>query len=247
MWLADSFWEGPAPFVFGACLFLFGHTLIQNCLESSFLRTGKAARFQQTLFNRLLKWRLLSPIVLSHVDVAKLTAKPLPKGFKIRHWQPSDASSCMSLYRLNAPGRFPAEVEKDFEERLTKNDQPMLVIELGGCVIACGGNSSQKDEAWLSYGLIHPDYQRQGIGRLLLLSRLARFEMTHGICVSICAVTDSVGYYEQFGFKRFSLWFSENGGAHPIAGTSLHPEHQSEIIQFLQKEGYPPLPFINNF
>ena len=246
MWLADSFWEGPAPFVFGACLFLFGHMLLQNCLESSFLRTGKAARFQQTLFNKLSKWRLLSPIILPNVDVAKLTAKPLPKGFTIRHWQPSDASTCMALYRLNAPGRFPTEVEKDFEERLTKNDHPMLVIELDDRVIACGGNSSKKDVAWLSYGLIHPDFQRQGIGRLLLLSRLARFDITQGIPVSICAVADSVGYYEQFGFKRFGLWFSDNGEAHPMAGTSLHPEHQSEIIQFLQKEGYPPLPFINS-
>jgi GNAT superfamily N-acetyltransferase len=246
MWLADSFWEGPAPFVFGACLFLFGHMLIQNCLESSFLRTGKAARFQQTLFNRLLKWRLLSPIILPGADVAKLTAMPLPKAFTLRTWTPGDTSACMEIYRLNAPDRFPTEVEKDFEERLTKDDRSMLVVEHDGRVIACGGQAQTKDEAWLCYGLIHPEYQRQGVGRLLLLSRLARFEVPPGICVRICAVAASIGYYQQFGFKQFGLWYSEDGKSHPLAGTSLHPEHLLKVTEFLEQEGYAPQPSLKS-
>ncbi|MBK8094041.1 MAG: GNAT family N-acetyltransferase [Verrucomicrobiaceae bacterium] len=242
MGAANSFWDGPQPFIYGALFFVFLHTLAENYLRNSFLRQGRAARVQQAIFNKLSRWRLISPIILPNVEVEKLTAEPLPKGFKVRGWEQGDSMTCMEIYRLNAPGRFPTEVEKDYEERLTKEDQSMLVVELDGRVVACGGHSQTKDEAWLCYGLIHPDYQRQGIGRLLLLSRLARFEVPPGICIKICAVEASVGYYERFGFKQFGLWYSEDGKAHPMAGVSLHPEHLTQIVEFLRKEGCQPIP-----
>ncbi len=246
MGAANSFWDGPQPFIYGALLFVFLHTLAENYLRNSFLRQGRAAWVQQAIFNKLSRWRLMSPIIVPNIDVEKLTVEPLPKGFTLRGWKPEDASACMKIYRLNAPGRFPTEVERDFEERLTKDDRAMLVVELNDRVIACGGHAQTNDEAWLCYGLIHPDYQRQGIGRLLLLSRLARFEATRGICVRICAVEASISYYLQFGFKQFGLWYSEDGQSHPLAGTSLHPEHLLKIIGFLQKEGYAPLPVLNS-
>lgn len=242
----NSFWEGPQPFVYGALFLFILHTVLENYLQSSFLRRGRFAQIQQAIFNKLLRWRLMSPIILPNIDVAKLTRKPLPKAFAVRLWKPEDSSACMEIYRLNAPGRFPIEVEKVFEERLTKNDSSLLVVELHGRVIACGGQSQTKDEAWLCYGLIHPDHQRQGIGRLLLLTRLARFELPPGICVRICAVEASVGYYQQFGFGQFGLWYSEDGASHPLAGISLHPVHLKKIVQFLHEEGYPPPPIIKS-
>lgn len=206
----NSFWDGPQPFVYGALLFFVLHTVVENYLQSSFLRRGRFAKLQQAIFNKLSRWRLMSPIILPNIDVEKLTKKPLPKAFTLRPWKPGDSSACMEIYRLNAPDRFPTEVEKDFEERLTKDDRSLMVVELHGRVIACGGHAQTKDEAWLCYGLIHPDYQKQGVGRLLLLSRLARFGVPPGICVRICAVEASIGYYQQFG-----LWYSEDGESHP--------------------------------
>lgn len=238
----NSFWDGPQPFVFGALLFVILRTLAENRLQNSFLRQGRIARLEQVLYNTLVRWWLVSRIIVPNVDVEKLTGKALPTGFALRYWEPGDLAACMEIYRLNAPGRFPPEVERTFEQMLTKDEHSMLVVELDGRVVACGGNSKTKGQAWLCYGLIHPDHHQRGIGRLLLLFRFARFEVPPPICVQICAVEASVSYYEQFGFKRFGLWYSENGECHPLAGTTLHPEHRERIIEFLRRQGYEPLP-----
>jgi GNAT superfamily N-acetyltransferase len=248
MLLADSFWDGPQPYVYAAlllCVYPFLHTLVEGHLKSSFLRQGTAARVQQSIYNTLLRWELVSPIQIPNIDLENLIREPLPTGFTLRRWKLEDATACLDIYRLNAPGRFPDEIEQDFESRLKTDDQSMLVVEFDGVVIACGAQSQTESQAWLSYGLIHPEFQNQGIGRLLLLSRLARFDVPPTICVMIGAVEASIGYYERFGFKRFALWHSENGEGHPLAGAFLASEHPSKILEFLRLHGYSPIPILS--
>ena len=226
--------------------FLFLRHPLGGWLQRGFLRQrqGGAARAQIRLFNLMTTLRLVPPITLPYIDIEKLTEKPLPKEYEVRLWKPEDTQACLEIYQMNAPGRFPAEVEQEFEEVLKKDDCAMLVIEDHGRVVACGGLSLAGSEGTLFYGLIHSEFQKKGIGRLLLLSRLARI---HGpeVIVNICAVDDSVGYYERFGFTRYALWFSQNGDAHPMAGVSVHPEICQEIATFLTSEGHPVLPALN--
>ncbi|MBN8420291.1 MAG: GNAT family N-acetyltransferase [Verrucomicrobia bacterium] len=186
----------------------------------------------------------MPPIILPNIDLKKLTEKPLPKEYKVRLWKPEDTQACLEIYRMNAPGRFPTEVEQEFEEVLKRDDGAMLVIEDHGRIVACGGMTLEGTKGTLIYGLIHSECQKKGIGRLLLLARLARI---HGpaVSVNLCAVEDSIGYYERFGFTRYALWHSQNGEAHPIAGVSLHPENCQEIVTFLANEGYAVLPSLN--
>jgi GNAT superfamily N-acetyltransferase len=242
----QRFWAGPLPFVYTAILVLFVREPLNWWLRKSLLRQGRAARIQQSLFNALVKMRIVPPVVLPNIEVEKLIDRPLPKNCSVRIWRPEDSNACLELYRLNAPKRFPSEVEQEFETILEKGDHSLLVIELNGRIAACGGHSQTADQAGLFYGLIHPEFQKQGIGRLLLLSRLARFEVPYAICVQIAAVEASVGYYERFGFARYGFWCSENGEAHPIAGISLHPMHCERIIAFLHREGHAPLPVVKS-
>jgi len=214
-------------------------------LQQGFLRQGRLAKAQCKLFNLMASLHLVPPIILPNIDIKKLTEKPLPKEYVVRLWKPEDTQACLEIYQMNAPGRFPPEVEREFEKVLKRDNGSMLVIEHKGRIVACGGTSLDGCQATLIYGLIHPEFQRKGVGRLLLLSRLARF---HGpaVSVNICAVEDSIGYYQRFGFTRYALWYSQNGEAHPMAGVSLHPEHCQEIATFLFNEGYPVLPRLNS-
>jgi GNAT superfamily N-acetyltransferase len=225
--------------------FVFLKHPLGRWLQQGFLRQGRVARAQSKLFTLLATLRLVPPITLPYINIEKLTEKPLPKEYEVRLWKPEDTQACLEIYQMNAPGRFPAEVEQEFEEVLKRDDGAMLVIENHGRVVACGGLSLAGFVGTLFYGLIHSEFQKKGIGRLLLLSRLARI---HGpaVCVNICAVEDSIGYYERFGFTRYALWYSQNGKkAHPMAGVSVHPEICQEIATFLASEGYPVLPALS--
>ncbi len=224
--------------------FVFLKHPLGRWLQQGFLRQGRTARAQIKFFNLMVSLRLVPPIVLQNIDLQKLTEKPLPKGYEVRLWKLEDTQACLEIYQMNAPGRFPAEVEQEFEEVLKRDDGAMLVIEERGRVVACGGLSLAGFEGTLFYGLIHSEFQKKGVGRLLLLSRLVRI---HGpaVSVSICAVEDSIGYYERFGFTRYALWYSQDGEVHPMAGISLHPETREKIAAFLAGEGYPLLPALS--
>ena len=214
-------------------------------LQQGFLRQGRLAKAQCKLFNLMASLHLVPSIILPNIDIKKLTEKPLPKHYEVRLWKPEDTQACLKIYQMNAPGRFPAEVEQEFEVVLKRDNGSMLVIEHQGRIVACGGTSLDGGQGSLFFGLINPESQKKGVGRLLLLSRLARFAGSP-VVVQIGAVEDSIGYYERFGFTRFSLWYSQSGEAHPIAGVSLHPEHRQKIAEFLATEGYPLLPALNS-
>ncbi len=244
---ANDLWHELQPFVYGVVIYLvFLKEPFGRWLQKGFLRQGRVALCQCHLFNLLLKLRLVPPIILPNLWLAELTGKPLPKGLEVRVFAPEDTEACLSIYRMNAPGRFPEDVEQDFVMLLEKNDSTMLVIQQDGHIVACGGVVRDKTHSDLCYGLIHPEHQNQGIGRLLLLARLARLEVSQPFCVKIHAVKASIGYYERLGFARYARWFSQSGEAHPSAGVSLHPEDHQTITQFLINEGYPVIPAISS-
>ncbi len=225
--------------------FVFLKHPLGGWLQKGFLRQGRVARAQGKLFNLLATLRLVPPIMLPNIDLKKLTERPLPKEYEVRLWKPEDTQACLEIYQMNAPGRFPAEVEQEFEEVLKRDNGSMLVVEHQGRIVACGGTSLDGVQGALFYGLIHSEFQKKSIGRLLLLARLARLNGPP-VVVHIHAVEASISYYERYGFARFALWVSQNGDAHPTAGISWHPEHRQQIAVFLATEGYPLLPSLSS-
>ncbi len=224
------------------CYFAFFRELLAMWLHKSFLRVGRVAEIEQRICSRLIKLKLVPPIVLPTLDTKMLLEGHLPGGFGVRAFRPEDKEACLEIYRANAPGRFPPEVESMFVNILEKDELSFLVIVNDDQVIACGGIYLTGNRADLCYGLVRPEFQKQGIGRLLLLSRLVRLESPAAISVHIYAVNGSIGYYQRFNFSRYMLWRSADGDAHPVAGVSLHPHHRAKIADYLQSEGYPILP-----
>ena len=135
-----------------------------------------------------------------------------------RRFAPQDASQCLKLCRLNQPGRFPANTAKLYEEAMAGQSLYQLVVEKEGRIIATASLSNlvSKRSAVFSYGLIHPDYQGQGLGTAMTLVRLAKLDPTVPLClVFIFAVRDSITFYRRMGFRQFSPWSDESGGTHP--------------------------------
>jgi GNAT superfamily N-acetyltransferase len=189
-----------------------------------------------------MKVHILPKITLPLLAVRKLITAPLPTEFTVRELRPDDRDRCLEIYRVLEPGRFPPNDECYFTATIDKADHSLLVIEHNNHIVACGGISHSSIGATLFYGLIHPDFQRRGLGRLLLLSRLARLTIDKPICVLICAVESSISYYEQFHFMKYALWPSSDGSALPQAGAYINPKDCTGIRDFLTLKGHKILP-----
>ena len=154
--------------IYGVMVYhLFLKRPLGRWLQQGFLRQGRVAKAQTHLFNLLVGLRLVPPITLPNIDIQKLTEKPLPTEYEVRLWKPDDTQACLEIYQMNAPGRFPAEVAQEFEEVLKRDDGSMMVVEHKGRIVACGGTSLDGSQVTLIYGLIHPEFQRKGVGPAL--------------------------------------------------------------------------------
>lgn len=123
----------------------------------------------------------------------------------IRPYKSSDRESVIALLRLNTPTYFHPSEGKDFEEYLDHEAQHYYVVEEAGAITGCGGFNTGFDAgktARISWDLIHPDYQRQGIGRKLTNFRIDKIRK-HPETERIVVRTTQLVYkfYEVVGFR----------------------------------------------
>ena len=165
---------------------------------------------QQSWANRLVHF-LRGPNPL-HPRIWSRRLKPVT----FRRFQPSDLPDCLELHELNRPERFPELPPNHYRDYLLGGAY-FLTAEDEGRVIASGGISyHSRTVAALCFGLIHPDYQGDGLGAALVLARLALLKPSEPYYrVMICAVAKSIGYYHRFGFRTFNTWKDKNGERHP--------------------------------
>ena len=135
-----------------------------------------------------------------------------------RRFKTADAPSCIELYALNEEGRFPQDYIERYRQSLEAQRSYYLVGELDGRIVASGAVSywMREDVVVLAFGLVHPEYQRRGIGTALLLARLALLNPDrHSYRVLIFAVEKAFSFYRRFGFQCFQPWKDPHGNTHP--------------------------------
>jgi GNAT superfamily N-acetyltransferase len=123
---------------------------------------------------------------------------------KIRAYQPSDHSRCAEIFLANEDRGFvPPEYLAEFEEFLEDERILKLVLEVSDAIVGIGGIQYWMtwNRAFLSFGLIHPDFHRRGLGSILLLSRLVLLELTdQPLAVLLQATDHSRPFFEKVGF-----------------------------------------------
>jgi N-acetylglutamate synthase-like GNAT family acetyltransferase len=135
-----------------------------------------------------------------------------------RRFAIEDLPQCLEIYKLNEPGRFPAGVIDKYERVLRAQRTYVLVAEREGRIIATGGIAYQLQPhlAVLSFGLVRPDHQGQGVGTALVLARLALLSLQRPVHrVFIFAVEKSFIFYKRFGFQEFTPWRDPQGEEQP--------------------------------
>ena len=167
---------------------------------------------------------------------------PRLEGVALRQYRLGDFQDCLELCRLNAPDRFPSDTLAEFEKYLKERPQHYLVVEHQGRIIACGGYTMHHlDFMTFVYGLVHPDWQGQGIGRVLFFGRVAQLPLIEkDTLIQICAVQRSLPYYQKLGFTMCAeTWKDEEGHEHPIALLAVNSFLIYRSQQYLQKVDVP--------
>ena len=113
----------------------------------------------------------------------------------------SEQEACFALRWevLCAPWQQPRGIEHDEQEGSARL---YLAIDLQGKVLATGRiHSLEADTAQIRYMAVHPDHERQGLGKRLLAA-LESDAMQHGEShVILHARENSVGFYRHCGYR----------------------------------------------
>ncbi len=167
----------------------------------------------------------------------------------IRDYRQADKPALMELIRLNIPDYFAPEEAQDFSEYLDNKRELYYVALADQKIVGCGGINLSEDKttAKISWDILHPEYQGQGIGTQLLKHRIKQMEAFPGIR-EITVRTSQMAYrfYEKQGFvlkatekdywaKGYDLYAME------YAGNAGHPTVQKHALRPAMPEDLPAI------
>jgi [ribosomal protein S18]-alanine N-acetyltransferase len=125
--------------------------------------------------------------------------------------RPSDFSVCEDIFSLNEPKHFPPSkfgAMEMFKIWLRSGNAAIVVVECDGQVRGLGGISVRRipaldaGNAWLGFGMIHPEFHGKGLGTALLLCRMSLLPESLLPCTVVMqSAGDSYRFYKQFGFR----------------------------------------------
>ena len=133
----------------------------------------------------------------------------IPQGMlppvRLRPLCPDDLDVCHEIYRRNESDHFPPGFFERFCRRLTSEQVLFIVAEQEAKVVGFGGVTLHpvpgQYSVSLSFGMVHPNSQRQGIGTVLFLARLSALPTPgKAYTLTMSPIANSQTFYRKFGF-----------------------------------------------
>lgn len=127
---------------------------------------------------------------------------------KIRTYHPDDKETLIALFDLNCPQYFATEERADFIRYLDAEIEDYFVVESDGQLVACGGINIQKEKntGLLSWDIIHPDYQKRGIGKSLVEFRVQHLKEVYRVAeIGVRTAQFTHVFYEKCGFELLEI------------------------------------------
>lgn len=127
---------------------------------------------------------------------------------RLRRFRPDDAAPLAALVALtlrvcNARD-YPREVIARIESELSRERLPALsitrdiLVAVDSAVVVATG-ALERD--WIHAVFVHPERQREGIGRLLVTHLEAMAEARGASAVHLHATIGAIGFYQQLGYE----------------------------------------------
>ncbi|MHA6247418.1 GNAT family N-acetyltransferase [Pontibacter sp. CAU 1760] len=123
----------------------------------------------------------------------------------IRPYTSADKNSLIQLLRLNTPAYFAPTEEADFFVYLAERAEHYYVYEADSEIIGCGGYNTGFNAGrtvFISWDIIHPNFQGKGIGKALLRYRIDRIKENPAVNKIVVRTTQHVyRFYQKAGFE----------------------------------------------
>lgn len=126
----------------------------------------------------------------------------------IRKYHKQDRDNLIQLIELNVPEYFDISEVNLFVKYLDEELEDYFVVEHDEEIVACGGinYSSKKNQAVISWDMVHPKHQGKGIGGQLLKHRLDFIRAQEKYPrIGVRTSQHTVGFYEKYGFETFEI------------------------------------------
>lgn len=128
---------------------------------------------------------------------------------KIIKYEPSHREECIEIFKSNLPKFFATEELPLFEDFLDQDiDDNYYVVEENGHMIACGGIFLDKksDEAGLSWGMVHANHHKRGIGKFLTEYRIDLLKKVYpSKNYKVDTSQHTAPFYEKRGFEILEI------------------------------------------
>lgn len=126
----------------------------------------------------------------------------------IREYKSSDKERVLNLLRLNTPEYFSPEEETCLIYYLENEIEYYYLLEINKQIIGSGGFnfSGEKTTVKISWDILHPDFQGQSYGSILLNYRIDILKTIKDL-KKITVRTSQLAYkfYEKAGFKLIEI------------------------------------------
>ena len=127
-------------------------------------------------------------------------------------------NDCIELFDLNCPEFFASIEKNDYIEFLNQTKEGYVTIHHDSILIgAYGVHKTSSESASQSWTLIHPKYQNQGIGRLIMERVFSYLESNQLDNLFLSTSQQTEAFFMKFGAIRID--YIENGwdeGLHRI-------------------------------
>ncbi|MBE7216997.1 MAG: GNAT family N-acetyltransferase [Caulobacteraceae bacterium] len=128
----------------------------------------------------------------------------------LRPYADADRAAVLAIFDANVPDFFGAGERGWLEDSLDELDGPAFLVTLDGEAVAFGGYEiwDYYDKALLTWGMAHPRVHGAGVGRWLLLARLAMIarETPATSWATVDTSPRVAPFFLKHGFETASVW-----------------------------------------
>jgi GNAT superfamily N-acetyltransferase len=143
----------------------------------------------------------------------------------VRSYKRNDQDACVAIFESNMPDYFDPHDRADLISFLDELPGPYYVCVLAGRgICACGGYYIQAEAklAALTWGMVHRDLHRHGLGRHMLEYRLSEIRAIPGIRTVRARTTQiTEDFFRRCGFVPSSQKIGGFGPGHDFVDLEL--------------------------
>jgi ribosomal protein S18 acetylase RimI-like enzyme len=121
-----------------------------------------------------------------------------------RTYRAADRDACLALFDGHVPQYFRPDERPGFESFLVAPPGEFSVMENSdGAIVACGGVAIEEDGrvGSLCWGIVHVEYQRQGLGSLLARIRVSALGWERCDVARLETISTTAKFFEKLGFS----------------------------------------------